>query len=139
HHRSPHGRHRRGRHPRRRRPGLSPRVLRSPDRLGPGKGGLAGCGGPSSVVELFDPGDRKSTRLNSSHGSISYAVLCLKKKITSSTHATATDKEISREHDMSHMSVTTPAYGRYSINMTTTLGNNLYIDQVQTRTRANNA
>src|SRR5207245_3724428 len=27
------------------------------------------------------PGDRKSTRLNSSHGSISYAVLCLKKKI----------------------------------------------------------
>src|SRR5438128_7656405 len=27
-------------------------------------------------------GDRKSTRLNSSHGSISYAVFCLKKKIT---------------------------------------------------------
>src|SRR5207245_7496377 len=27
------------------------------------------------------PGDRKSTRLNSSHGSISYAVFCLKKKI----------------------------------------------------------
>src|SRR6266542_5486991 len=26
------------------------------------------------------PGDRKSTRLNSSHGSISYAVFCLKKK-----------------------------------------------------------
>src|SRR5207245_10364027 len=26
--------------------------------------------------------DRKSTRLNSSHGSISYAVFCLKKKIT---------------------------------------------------------
>src|SRR5207245_5580392 len=40
---------------------------------------------------LFWPGfprvsvypDRKSTRLNSSHGSISYAVFCLKKKITS--------------------------------------------------------
>src|SRR6266542_5607399 len=31
--------------------------------------------------EPFDPlGDRKSTRLNSSHGSISYAVFCLKKK-----------------------------------------------------------
>src|SRR5207245_9687991 len=29
-------------------------------------------------VELY--GDRKSTRLNSSHGSISYAVFCLKKK-----------------------------------------------------------
>src|SRR5690348_17760772 len=27
-----------------------------------------------------DPGDRKSTRLNSSHPSISYAVFCLKKK-----------------------------------------------------------
>src|SRR5207245_8370592 len=28
----------------------------------------------------LSPGDRKSTRLNSSHGSISYAVFCLKKK-----------------------------------------------------------
>src|SRR5256884_7232130 len=28
------------------------------------------------------PGDRKSTRLNSSHGYISYAVFCLKKKNT---------------------------------------------------------
>src|SRR5699024_12842881 len=31
-------------------------------------------------------GDRKSTRLNSSHVSISYAVFCLKKKKTHSTH-----------------------------------------------------
>src|SRR3712207_7416979 len=30
-------------------------------------------------------GDRKSTRLNSSHANISYAVFCLKKKNTSST------------------------------------------------------
>src|SRR5207245_10428400 len=29
---------------------------------------------------LHRAGDRKSTRLNSSHGSISYAVFCLKKK-----------------------------------------------------------
>src|SRR5687768_18015715 len=29
---------------------------------------------------LLGPGDRKSTRLNSSHGYISYAVFCLKKK-----------------------------------------------------------
>src|SRR5690242_8908485 len=29
---------------------------------------------------LIQPGDRKSTRLNSSHMSISYAVFCLKKK-----------------------------------------------------------
>src|SRR3712207_7506014 len=32
-------------------------------------------------------GDRKSTRLNSSHANISYAVFCLKKKKTSSTRA----------------------------------------------------
>src|SRR2546422_8498066 len=32
--------------------------------------------------------DRKSTRLNSSHGYISYAVFCLKKKIFSITKAT---------------------------------------------------
>src|SRR5258708_26428050 len=34
-------------------------------------------------AEPFDPvgGDRKSTRLNSSHQIISYAVFCLKKKI----------------------------------------------------------
>src|SRR5687768_17922714 len=31
-----------------------------------------------------DPLDRKSTRLNSSHGYISYAVFCLKKKKTNS-------------------------------------------------------
>src|SRR2546422_3549492 len=30
--------------------------------------------------------DRKSTRLNSSHGYISYAVFCLKKKILSELH-----------------------------------------------------
>src|SRR3712207_8091924 len=29
---------------------------------------------------LAPPGDRKSTRLNSSHANISYAVFCLKKK-----------------------------------------------------------
>src|SRR5207245_5233904 len=32
-------------------------------------------------ADKYQPGrDRKSTRLNSSHGSISYAVFCLKKK-----------------------------------------------------------
>src|SRR5690348_18093149 len=31
-------------------------------------------------VHLFEMRDRKSTRLNSSHPSISYAVFCLKKK-----------------------------------------------------------
>src|ERR1019366_5556062 len=36
---------------------------------------------PSSAVQTCAlPSDRKSTRLNSSHGPISYAVFCLKKK-----------------------------------------------------------
>src|SRR2546422_5360955 len=33
-----------------------------------------------------DPQDRKSTRLNSSHGYISYAVFCLKKKKKKGSH-----------------------------------------------------
>src|SRR3712207_7022808 len=38
--------------------------------------GEGGAGVASSAVDL----DRKSTRLNSSHANISYAVFCLKKK-----------------------------------------------------------
>src|SRR3712207_7170578 len=34
----------------------------------------------NGAVALADDGDRKSTRLNSSHANISYAVFCLKKK-----------------------------------------------------------
>src|SRR3712207_7223189 len=34
----------------------------------------------------FSTTDRKSTRLNSSHANISYAVFCLKKKKTKSSH-----------------------------------------------------
>src|SRR2546430_13450560 len=37
------------------------------------------------------PGDRKSTRLNSSHSQISYAVFCLKKKNRRSIDATSTN------------------------------------------------
>src|SRR5207245_6235387 len=37
------------------------------------------CGGPG-ICRNGVKRDRKSTRLNSSHGSISYAVFCLKKK-----------------------------------------------------------
>src|SRR5438128_9201835 len=40
------------------------------------------------VAELLE--DRKSTRLNSSHGSISYAVFCLKKKYRKACHRCAT-------------------------------------------------
>src|SRR6266581_2130936 len=39
---------------------------------------LHGIGGDEPVVYEFAPEDRKSTRLNSSHPSISYAVFCLK-------------------------------------------------------------
>src|SRR5690606_39283600 len=46
---------------------LPPEVLRAGDRISPGRS-PQGCG------------DRKSTRLNSSHVKISYAVFCLKKK-----------------------------------------------------------
>src|SRR3712207_7362622 len=37
---------------------------------------------PFSIGFRVEHPDRKSTRLNSSHANISYAVLCLKKKIT---------------------------------------------------------
>src|SRR2546430_2796211 len=39
------------------------------------------CAGLSAQkLDEIRPGDRKSTRLNSSHSQISYAVFCLKKK-----------------------------------------------------------
>src|SRR2546429_4638599 len=62
-----------------------------------GKRGAAPAGG--SFRRRLAPGaqgrDRKSTRLNSSHGYISYAVFCLKKKNTTtysiSNNSTAAD------------------------------------------------
>src|SRR5438876_7754550 len=66
---------------------------RSSDLSRGGDGGQAFSGGARARIDsraggadwrhrVFDParGDRKSTRLNSSHPSISYAVFCLKKK-----------------------------------------------------------
>src|SRR5216684_8123136 len=44
------------------------------------------CGAQGDVAE---PRDRKSTRLNSSHGYISYAVFCLKKKKKIKNHFTS--------------------------------------------------
>src|SRR2546422_2156900 len=41
-------------------------------------------------------GDRKSTRLNSSHGYISYAVFCLKKKKTTAGRAGKTGQTLRR-------------------------------------------
>src|SRR5688500_20022193 len=49
---------------------------------GKGSAGHSHVGGSSS-----NPGDRKSTRLNSSHLVISYAVFCLKKKNKKNTNS----------------------------------------------------
>src|SRR5437762_10440389 len=43
---------------------------------------------PDAVPRARPPRDRKSTRLNSSHRCISYAVFCLKKKTPVRTHST---------------------------------------------------
>src|SRR5438874_9776748 len=43
-------------------------------------GGIADGAGLAASLMLGAEGDRKSTRLNSSHVEISYAVFCLKKK-----------------------------------------------------------
>src|SRR6266853_6171313 len=53
------------------------RLLPTPNRLPPGQGVPA----PGNIQsQPLAPPDRKSTRLNSSHSQISYAVFCLKKK-----------------------------------------------------------
>src|SRR2546422_2962563 len=57
-------------------------VLRRPPVLGNSR--LPRRGAALRVLRLED---RKSTRLNSSHGYISYAVFCLKKKKTRTKHA----------------------------------------------------
>src|SRR3712207_8764555 len=53
----------------------------------------ADCGSdPPDVIVLSADGsseDRKSTRLNSSHANISYAVFCLQKKITTTKHSSS--------------------------------------------------
>src|SRR2546422_4525614 len=48
---------------------------------------------PTTNVAVSGTRDRKSTRLNSSHGYISYAVFCLKKKKTSGGVAWGSAKE----------------------------------------------
>src|SRR3712207_7083128 len=53
-----------------------------------------GVGRLLRVVEVAgeDVADRKSTRLNSSHANISYAVFCLKKKTKNRTYRTYLDR-----------------------------------------------
>src|SRR5690606_41635045 len=52
-----------------RQPGVGDRLVEGPEE-------------PEPLFELAEQQDRKSTRLNSSHVKISYAVFCLKKKKT---------------------------------------------------------
>src|SRR3989449_5888667 len=57
---------------------------------------------PLGPVYVCLDADRKSTRLNSSHGYISYAVFCLKKKKTQEKYALkyATSESTSRAHQL---------------------------------------
>src|SRR6266480_7256521 len=54
------------------------------------RGGLGACVQRPSPPDR----DRKSTRLNSSHMSISYAVFCLKKKKNNQLRFTKTEKKV---------------------------------------------
>src|SRR2546429_4821616 len=68
----------------------------SPHRLGASPDGEATVRNGNGVQPRYDSrcirSDRKSTRLNSSHGYISYAVFCLKKKKTESHYRFCTLK-----------------------------------------------
>src|SRR5258707_5756995 len=62
--------------------------------------GLAGLHRRRASADQALPGDRKSTRLNSSHANISYAVFCLKKKKNQdmdSTYKTTICRVVTRE------------------------------------------
>src|SRR6266516_7099215 len=49
--------------------------------------------------------DRKSTRLNSSHRTISYAVFCLKKKKNTTTKYSCTNDKLDPQLSLLHMSL----------------------------------
>src|SRR5690625_5646495 len=72
-------------------------VSKAKDFSGLGKDGTTPIGGKTTihhgtavagVIAGQGVGDRKSTRLNSSHVAISYAVFCLKKKTTTTKRRT---------------------------------------------------
>src|SRR5690349_23758459 len=61
------------------------------------RGGLK----PSELSSARRLLDRKSTRLNSSHVEISYAVFCLKKKNTHTTSQDCTESSVDQERSLS--------------------------------------
>src|SRR2546430_10035371 len=64
-----------------------------------------GRGGQGVIaLQTSDRKDRKSTRLNSSHSQISYAVFCLKKKKNSTTDASNETKQAKSLGTASHAS-----------------------------------
>src|SRR2546429_1907510 len=64
-------------------------LFRSGGRLGGFESCLRVLEPPLPLADHLAPRDRKSTRLNSSHGYISYAVFCLKKKKNNSNNSIA--------------------------------------------------
>src|SRR2546430_11385118 len=53
--------------------------------------------GVSGLLDQLPRGDRKSTRLNSSHSQISYAVFCLKKKTNRVATVAALDDAVAHQ------------------------------------------
>src|SRR5258708_20257822 len=62
--------------------------------LQPAVGGTSPAVNPQVAFAKAEGADRKSTRLNSSHQIISYAVFCLKKKTTTHIITTITSRTI---------------------------------------------
>src|SRR2546430_8957447 len=69
----------------------------------PGRYGRRPCG--SDVRSTRKRKDRKSTRLNSSHSQISYAVFCLKKKKTSINLDFSIIHQLVVEHELAFLSI----------------------------------
>src|SRR2546430_8162868 len=73
-------------------------LFRSPStRSGRGRRVVCDCGVYIGLPCSYS-GDRKSTRLNSSHSQISYAVFCLKKNRNPHPHYTTTNIRTLRHH-----------------------------------------
>src|SRR3712207_7814138 len=58
---------------------------------------LGGSASPQ-LMTTFANSDRKSTRLNSSHANISYAVFCLKKKNHNTTSGTIIEQQTTQHY-----------------------------------------